>query len=104
MAYHPGKNSIYVPYHDQCSDMTAVQNTLNGNRRVAVMRPGADPNAYSGIAKVDMSTGRLQRFYTSPHPGNGAMLATAGDLIFWGDMNRRLRAFDAETGEILWEI
>jgi alcohol dehydrogenase (cytochrome c) len=76
---------------------------LNGDRRVAVRRPGSDPNAYAGIAKVNMTTGRLQRFFTSPHPGNGAVLATAGDLIFWGDMNRRLRAFDAETGEILWE-
>jgi alcohol dehydrogenase (cytochrome c) len=31
------------------------------------------------------------------------MLATAGNLIFWGDMDRRFRAFDADTGEILWE-
>src|SRR5690606_16195593 len=30
-------------------------------------------------------------------------LATAGDLIFWGDIMQVLRAFDAETGEILWE-
>jgi alcohol dehydrogenase (cytochrome c) len=31
------------------------------------------------------------------------VLATAGDLIFWGDMDRRFRAFDADTGKILWE-
>ena len=103
MAYHPGQNSIYVPYHDQCSDITAVQSSANGDRRIAVRRPGSDPNKYAGIAKVNVSTGRLERFYESPHPGNGAVLATAGDLIFWGDMNRRLRAFDAETGKILWE-
>jgi len=30
-------------------------------------------------------------------------LATAGDLIFWGDLNRRFKAFDADTGKILWE-
>ena len=36
-------------------------------------------------------------------PGNGAMLATAGNLVFHGDMNRRFRAFDAETGKKLWE-
>ena len=24
-------------------------------------------------------------------------------MIFWGDMNRRLRAFDAVSGKILWE-
>ena len=31
------------------------------------------------------------------------MLATAGDLLFWGDIGQVLRAFDAETGEVLWE-
>ncbi len=103
MAYHPGQNSLYVPYHDQCSDMTAVQNNFNGNRRIAVLRPGSNPDEYSGIAKVNVSTGRLERFYTARYPGNGSVLATAGDLIFWGDMNRRLHAFDAESGEILWQ-
>jgi alcohol dehydrogenase (cytochrome c) len=28
---------------------------------------------------------------------------TAGNLLFWGDMARRFRAFDSDTGEILWE-
>ena len=27
---------------------------------------------------------------------------TAGDLLFWGDLDRRFNAFDADTGEILW--
>lgn len=31
------------------------------------------------------------------------MLSTAGDLIFWGDLNRRFQAFNSETGKILWE-
>jgi glucose dehydrogenase len=28
---------------------------------------------------------------------------TAGDLVFWGDQNQRFRAFDAESGKVLWE-
>ncbi|MDA2934375.1 PQQ-binding-like beta-propeller repeat protein [Acidobacteria bacterium AH-259-D05] len=104
MAYHPGKNSLYIPFHDQCVDTTANIETSNGNGpRVGVLRPGADPSAYAGIAKVDMATGRMQRILTQRAPNNGAMLATAGDVLFWGDMNRRFRAFDADTGKILWE-
>ena len=103
MAYHPGKNSLYIPYHDQCLEMTANMGRPSGyGPRGGVRRPGSDPNAFAGIAKVNMATGELQRIYTGPNPGNGAMLATAGDLIFWGDMNRRFRAFDADTGKILW--
>ena len=31
------------------------------------------------------------------------MLATAGDLVFWGDLNQQFRAFDAVSGKVLWE-
>src|SRR5260370_41835848 len=73
-----------------------------GPRR-AVMRPGSDPKTFSSIAKVDLATGRIERIHTQPAPGNGSALVTAGDLLFWGDLNRRFRAFDADRGKILWE-
>lgn len=104
MAYHPGRNALYIPYHDTCANRTAALGTTNGHRRETFIRPGADPDHYVGIARVDMETGRMQVLHTQRYPSNGAVLATAGDLIFWGDMNRRFRAFDAESGEILWEI
>jgi alcohol dehydrogenase (cytochrome c) len=50
-----------------------------------------------------MATGKVEWRFTQRAPSNGAVLATAGDLIFFGDMNRRFRAFDADTGGILWE-
>ena len=31
------------------------------------------------------------------------MLSTAGDLAFAGDLDRRFRAFDVRTGEVLWQ-
>ena len=33
----------------------------------------------------------------------GLALVTAGGLLFWGDLNRRFRAFDADSGTIVWE-
>ena len=33
----------------------------------------------------------------------GSVLTTGGGLVFATDDARRFRAFDAETGEILWE-
>ena len=32
------------------------------------------------------------------------LVATGGGLVFGGDVNGRFRAFDDETGEVLWEI
>jgi PQQ-dependent dehydrogenase (methanol/ethanol family) len=103
-AYHPGNNSLYIPFHDACLDMTANQANPQGfGPRRAVIRPGSDPKAYLGIAKVNLSTGKVERIHTQPVPGNGSALVTAGDLLFWGDLNRRFRAFDADSGKILWE-
>ncbi|HWP83985.1 MAG TPA: PQQ-binding-like beta-propeller repeat protein, partial [Terriglobia bacterium] len=103
-AYHPGTNSLYVPYIDSCLTMTADTSSEEGYRdRRGMLRPGVDPRKAAGIAKINLETGRIERFYEGPVPGNGAMLTTAGGLVFWGDINRRLRAFDAESGKILWE-
>jgi len=107
-AYHPGKNSLYIPYIDNCLDMTSAAPAGDGKpatpeRRVGTPRPGADPNNLNGLAKVNMSTGEVQRWVLGKVPTNGAVLATAGDVIFFGDLNRRFRAFDADNGKILWE-
>ncbi len=103
MAYHPGENAMYIPYHDVCNSRTAAFNTRNGHIRDTFIRPGADPDNYVGIAKVNMETGQKEVFHSQGFPSNGAVLATAGDLIFWGDMNRRIMAFDAGNGDKLWE-
>jgi len=112
-AYNPSTNSLYIPYIDSCLDIT------EGGRRLSVPIPGSeqaganrslrelsildDPIPFTALAKLSVATGEIQRFDTGPAPGNGAMLATAGNLVFWGDLNRRFKAFDAETGKILWE-
>jgi len=109
MSYHPGKNSLYVPYVDNCLDMTraAPAPSTGGNsepeRRTGVRRPGSDPEKFGGVARINMATGEIQRIYEGRAPGNGATLVTAGDLVFWGDLNQKFRAFDADTGKILWE-
>jgi alcohol dehydrogenase (cytochrome c) len=103
MAYHPGNNSLYVPYHDICVSRIGRLNTVNGHVRTSHLRDGADPNAFAGLAKVDMSTGEVVHIHTQRAPGNGAVLLTAGDLVVWGDITGTLHVFDADNGEILWD-
>ena len=95
--YSPKTNSMYIPYYDSCTDMTEK------GPRFGTPRPGSDPKAFAGVAKVNLETGRVDWRYTQRAPGNGAILATAGDLIFWGDLNRRFKAFDADSGKVVWE-
>jgi alcohol dehydrogenase (cytochrome c) len=103
IAYHPEKNALYVPYHDACTTRVGDLSTSNGHRRTTHARAGSDPDAFSGLASVDMATGVIRHLHTQRVPGNGAVLLTAGDLLFWGDMSGSFYAIDAEAGEILWD-
>lgn len=101
-AYHPGTNSLYTSYIDACRELTYASADDPGGWRV-VPRPGSDPAALTGLAKIDLTTGEVLRFDIGRAPGNGALLTTGGGLVFHGDMNRRFRAFDAVSGTQLWE-
>jgi PQQ-dependent dehydrogenase (methanol/ethanol family) len=104
IAYHPGKNSLYVPFQDQCLTMTANAKSKAGwGPRKGIIRPGSDPQKYMNIGKIDLSTGEMKVLYSQPQASSGSALVTAGDLMFWGDQNRRFRALDADDGKVLWE-
>jgi alcohol dehydrogenase (cytochrome c) len=101
-AYNPSLNALYVPYVDHCLDMTRPNDDGTGGSRGGILRPGGDPAKFAGLARIDMKTGEVTRLYEGRAGGNGAVLATAGNVVFWGDIAQVLRAFDAETGKILW--
>lgn len=103
-AYHPRLNSLYVPYVENCLDMTSEgPGGTPPERRRGIPRDGVDMEKWAGLAKVNLSTGEIQYLLQQRAPTQGAVLATAGDVIFWGDLNQKFRAFDAETGQVLWE-
>jgi len=37
-------------------------------------------------------------------PGNGGVLTTAGNLVFQGTIDGHLKAYSADTGELLWQV
>ena len=103
-AYDPGRNALYVPFQDACLSTTSNNKAETGaGPRFGIQRPGIDENAFAGIMKINLSTGEMTRIHAQAWPGNGSALVTGGNLLFWGDLNRRLRAFDSDSGKILWE-
>ena len=65
---------------------------------------GADHIGEGQALNVD--TGKLVWTHNyAKSPNWGPMLATAGGLVFTGGTNdRRIHAFDASTGKLLWEF
>jgi PQQ-dependent dehydrogenase (methanol/ethanol family) len=58
---------------------------------------------YGGITAIDLQTGEAVWDYGHGYDQRGGLVATAGDLVFAVFEDRHFRAFDAETGDILWE-
>ena len=103
-AYHPGVNALFVPYVENCLDMTSAgPNGQPREQRGGIPRPGSDPNTWAGLMKVNMTTGEMKPIHVGRAPSNGAVLTTAGNLVFFGDLDQKLRAFDADSGKMLWE-
>ena len=82
---------------------TAGPDNTPRERRVGIPRAGSDPNTWAGLMKINASTGQMTPIYQGRAPSNGAVLTTAGDLVFWGDLDHKFRAFDAVSGKVLWE-
>ncbi|HEY9228459.1 MAG TPA: PQQ-binding-like beta-propeller repeat protein, partial [Gemmatimonadaceae bacterium] len=70
----------------------------------------ASPNvgkSYATTAAIDPGTGKIKWQTTLEEPSlfaplGGGSMATAGDLVFFGDPRGFLNAADARTGEVLW--
>jgi alcohol dehydrogenase (cytochrome c) len=55
------------------------------------------------IKAFDPSTGKEVWSWKNDKPMLGSVLATAGDLVFAGEPTGEFNAYDARTGELLWQ-
>jgi glucose dehydrogenase len=56
------------------------------------------------LSAVNVDSGKIDWQYHAGLPMVGGVLATASDLVFAGEMNGDLDAFDATSGEKLWRF
>lgn len=55
------------------------------------------------LAAMNVDTGKMAWKFDTEQPLIGGALATAGDLVFYGEGNGLFRALHAKTGKLLWE-
>jgi alcohol dehydrogenase (cytochrome c) len=56
------------------------------------------------VTAVDYNTGKIRWQVKTPQPMIGGILTTAGGLVFTGEGNGWFRAYDSDTGAILWSF
>ena len=61
-------------------------------------------NASGHFSAVDLTTGKIKWQQKFPFPLIGGVLSTSSGLVFQGESDGHLTAFDSETGERLWQF
>ncbi len=59
---------------------------------------------WGNVTAVDYNTGKIRWQVKTEQPMIGGALATAGGLVFAGEGNGQFKAYDSETGAVLWQF
>lgn len=106
ISYHPEHNTVFANTLNIAMDYKAVEPQY----RAGVFYFGAEfafvyPDPARGYLKaLDPLTGKTQWEVPSEIPRLAGVLSTGGDLVFTGAQTGEFEAFDAKSGEKLWEF
>jgi alcohol dehydrogenase (cytochrome c) len=104
-AYSPLTNAIYYPLQNLCmtTQPEGDEPDVEGLYMVSLDAKAAPGEENLGTVRgISVETGK--ELWKYEQRANAlALVTTGGWLVFGGDVNRRFRAFDQETGDILWE-
>jgi PQQ-dependent dehydrogenase (methanol/ethanol family) len=106
MAINPSLRLTYainlhqpMTYHVESTPYPEGKLWLGGAFKVI---PGEEQ--WGNVTAVNYDTGKIRWKVKTQQPMIGGVLATAGGLVFTGEGNGQFKAYDAETGSVLWNF
>ncbi len=110
MAYHPGKNLLYINTIHIGMTYEAPEAKLlkpgqpSGPGSVKRTTVTEDPNVRGFLKAVDPMTGKERWSKPYQSPNWSSTLVTAGNVVFTGVMTGEFQALDADSGKLLWSF
>jgi PQQ-dependent dehydrogenase (methanol/ethanol family) len=107
-SFSPRTNLLYIPAHNTCMDYEGAEaNYIAGTPYLGAnvkMYPG--PGGWAGaVTAWDIAKARPVWSVKEPKfPVYSGILATGGDVVFYGTMDGWFKALDARTGTELWKF
>ncbi|HUP24565.1 MAG TPA: PQQ-binding-like beta-propeller repeat protein [Thermoanaerobaculia bacterium] len=103
-AYSPTTQFVYAPLTESCMNLgTQGARLLTSG---VLLGPATHPDSADGkfgrLQAYDVANWKLAWTRDEVTPLSTGVLATAGGVVFAGDMEPSLKAYDDRTGELLW--
>jgi PQQ-dependent dehydrogenase (methanol/ethanol family) len=107
-SYDSASKILYVPLVESCMDLIPAPKGQRGDLSSGYdwfirPRPGSDGN-YGRVEAFNLETKKPVWIDRQRAPQSTCVLATAGGVVFAGALDRYLKAYDAGTGKLLWEV
>jgi PQQ-dependent dehydrogenase (methanol/ethanol family) len=103
-ALSPRTGLLYIPAHNTCMEYEGVEaNYIAGTPYLGAsvkMYPGAEEQGE--LVAWDVANAKKRWGLKEKFPVYSGVLATAGNVVFYGTMDGWFRAVNAESGERLW--
>ncbi|WP_323001998.1 pyrroloquinoline quinone-dependent dehydrogenase [Denitromonas sp.] len=113
-AYNPGTGLWYSHAMEVCNEVVSGPDDPESLKAISALSLGIDeiklvppPNSkdpYGRLDARDPLTGELKWSIRYDLPPLSSVLTTAGGLVFTGDMEGHLFAYDADNGKPLWQF
>jgi alcohol dehydrogenase (cytochrome c) len=107
-AYSPETHALIIPMHQLCADMVGREVKMaegyggyGGDSRVYEM-PGSN-GMLGRLSSWDLRAMKERWSHKQRAMFMTGVLTTAGGLAFVGDLDRYFKAFDVESGKVLWQ-
>ena len=104
-AYSPRTGLFYVPVQDVGAEVTLRRRTFKESIPYWGAAVTVDSKDMAGsVSAFDPATGKEVWRWRNEVPMCASVLATGGDLVFAGEPSGEFNAFNARTGELLWQF